>query len=116
MPQLNEPKIERLYLPSTNDKTGDDAAWVDFDVSKTSAGSYLGIDGAYENDRVAIVLQSLVNRIVDWNFVYATGEKVPITFDTVKKLDAADYKFLVEKIPADKTSLTNEEKKTSSDT
>lgn len=114
MPMLEQRKIERLFLPSTKDKTGDEAAWVDFDISATTAGSYLGIDGAYANDRVAITLQTLVNRIVDWNYTDVSGEKVPITFETVKRLSEDDYKFLVEQIPTEKRSLSDAEKKTSS--
>lgn len=114
MPMLEQKKIERLFLPSTKDKTGDDAAWVDFDVSPTTAGSYLGIDDErIGSDRVGITLQVLANRIHDWNYVDVSGAKVPINFDTLKQLSEVDYKFLVENIPTDHNPLTTEQKKTS---
>ena len=112
MPELqnNKGKIERFYLPSTEDLIIDDEnkAWVDMEVGGLVAGDLLNVKA--DSGEMEIAIQMLCARIKDWNFTEA-GVKLPITEDVVKLLDIADFTYLTKQFSADVSSLSASEKK-----
>jgi hypothetical protein len=102
--------VKRFYLPTTQNLPDDtEKAWVDLEVGSFTAGDVIGVDP--DADRITAAVKMLTNRIKDWNFTNEAGEKAPITFESVKLLDIADFTFLAEQIPKDIEGLTVPEKK-----
>jgi hypothetical protein len=99
MPEMKSAKrVQRFYLPSTKDLPADspDCAWVDFEVGPMNTSDIIGID--MKGDEIIAGVQMITNRIKDWNFTDSNGDKLDITFDTVKQLDLGDFAFLQEQI------------------
>lgn len=120
MPQLRSHNANKkqVILPSTKDLPPEDQAWVVVDVSPATAADTLDITEGMGSMRILITL--LANRIVEWNYTDENGVAIPITFDSVCRFDIEDLKYLANMLPNegddDSRGLTEEQKKTSSDT
>jgi hypothetical protein len=114
MPQLGNEEInQQIILPSTLDLPEDQRAWVVMDVSPNKAGDYYNINNMVVGH---ITFAVLLERIKDWNYQDAEGEKLPITLDTLKRLNAQDFQFLQEQIASGSDNkLDDTQKKTSLD-
>lgn len=111
MPSL-VPQSERkqLYLPSTEHLTDDQKAWVVMEVGPLTAADLLSYDGAQTSGYNTV--SSLVPRIKEWN-IEEDGVRVPITFETVKRLLLEDIMFLDSQIGRGDGGLPDGEKKDS---
>ena len=116
MPQLkNFEKKEQIYLPSTKDEPNtEDRAWVVMDVSPVKTGDVAIYDDGMKRGEYQVMV--VANRIKEWNYTDASGEPVPINFDTVTQLDTDDFKYLQTLIESEPATLSTDEKKSSSDT
>lgn len=94
--------VKQFYLPSTaTDANGnavpqDQQAWVKMDVSPLNTGDLLMFNqtDAEQGLSVKLFAEFLVNRIKEWNYTEADGSPVPITFETVCRLDQKDFAYL----------------------
>lgn len=91
MPQLRESEIESFELPSS---TPDDKAIVEIDMTITGG---VAEDYNMSQDKGAAASRILASAIKSWNFTDKDGQVVPITSETVRRLDVADWGFLAEK-------------------
>lgn len=93
---LRQAKIERLMLPSTEDKPENEREWVDINVNLLGGDILEAAEDNISNVRRAIML--LAALIKNWSFTEEDGEKTAITPDNVARLEATDLSFLVNKV------------------
>lgn len=107
MPKLPELTVKKRYLPSF---PKDDPAWIMLETP-TIITDFSGIQNLSEVDQVATVL---VKKIKKWNLEDKNGKIAEINLETVKRLNAVDYAFLVVELDLSKmiTVLTPAKKKT----
>lgn len=108
MPVLNQPKQEKVFLPSTKDKTGDNA-WVEMITGPMVGADIVGVDP--RGDEITAVMAMLKNRIINWNFTDISGQPVPVTVENIKRLAWEDIQFLQDLIQQYVSGLSDEEKK-----
>ncbi len=85
----------RFELPSS---TKEDPAWVEI-YQKIMAGDILDLKRAEGNFSQTFFI-ALSHIIKEWNFTDASGEKVPVTEESVQFLDMLDLGFIAEKAKA----------------
>ena len=111
MPVLQaESKVERFYLPSTENAPEADKAFVDMEVGKLTTGDIVNVDP--KSAEVEIGVNMLASRIKGWNFTDVEGNPLPVTTEAVKLLDVEDFGFLAGKLSQDFKGLDPTEKKT----
>ncbi len=110
MPVLNQPKTDKVFLPSTKDKTGDDAAWVEIVTGPMTGNDLIGIDAGSHKQIATYTM--LKNRILAWNYTDVSGVALPITVENVGRLAWSDLQFLQDMIEKEVGTVTAEEKKT----
>jgi hypothetical protein len=106
MPQLKAytADIKQFYLPSTaKDENGNDVptseqAWVKMDVGEVTGGEVIEVVNEDGLTPGKVAINMLTERIKEWNFTTPDGQTEAITVANVRRMDAGDLGYLVQKL------------------
>lgn len=91
----HQPKVQRVYMPSTKELPIEQQDWVDLDVSELRAADISSIEGK-DRDRT---LNMIAARIQDWSFTTEDGSsKAAITAANLGEFPFVDFQALSDTI------------------
>ncbi len=112
---LDNPEYrKKLYLPSTAAESEENKAWVVMDTSPLISADIVEVDPMASLTKTMAFIVS--RRVKEWNFTEADGSKIEITFENVCRLPIADLRFLNGEVEVKGQTVSEEQKKTLSDT
>lgn len=112
MPQLEDPKIQRIYLPSTEGRDEPNKLYIDYREQMTISDLMVYDQSVSELENAIRMLSCI---IVAWNITDKENNSLPIDPNTIGSLPAADLKALiaiVEKVTPSDLGIGPAEKKT----
>lgn len=90
-----EPKIQRVYMPSTKHLPVEEQDWVDLDISELRAADISSIEGKSRD----MTLNMIAARIQDWSYTTEDGSaKAAITAANLGQFPFVDFQALSETV------------------